>query len=125
MGLFSDTENNNNQDEVVINAPAEDNGTETRLGKEVESSLIKDSESEPEPVNNTGSSDVTIDDIHRQNETIIDLLEELVDKSTSGNSSGSKSSNRVTDRGSRSSSRVTDRKDSSDNSIGDGMNELL
>ncbi len=131
MGLFNDTDDNSRQDEVVIDAPAEDNSTETRLGKQVESDLIDDSETDSES-ESRGSSDVGLDDIHRQNETIIDLLEQLVDNndsessgSRSENRSGSRNSSRVTDRGSN-SGRVKDRKDSSnDNSIGDGMNELL
>lgn len=128
MGLFNDTDDNSRRDEVVIDAPAEDdNSTETRLGQEVESSLIDDSDKDTGSEDSFGSSDVSLDDIHRQNETIIDLLEQLVDKKESSSSgSGSRNSNRVTSRTSRNSNRVTDRKDSSDdNSIGDGMNELL
>jgi len=131
MGLFNDTDENSRQDEVVIDAPAEDNSTETRLGQQVEDSLINDSKSDSGS-KDTGS-DVSLDDIHRQNETIIDLLEKLVDKKSSTSSgsvskdrSTSRNSSRVTDRGSKSSNRVTDRADSSnDDSIGDGMNELL
>jgi len=131
MGLFNDTDDNSRQDEVVIDAPTEDSSSETRLGQQVEDSLIDDSE--PEPESDNLGTDVSLKDIHRQNETIIDLLERLVDKkdsksSSSGsrNRSSSRNSDRVTDRGSNSSGRVTDRKDSSnDDSIGDGMNELL
>lgn len=135
MGLFNDTDDSNRQDEVVIDAPEEDSSTETRLGQQVEDSLISDSESKSgsEPEKSLGGSDVSLDDIHRQNKTIIDLLEKLVDKKDSKSSgsrskdrSTSRNSSRVTDRGSNSASRVTDRKDSSnDDSIGDGMNELL
>lgn len=130
MGLFNDTDDSGRQDEVVIDAPADnsDKSEETRLGQQVEDSLVGgDQDSGTEK--STGSSDVNLDDIHRQNETIIDLLEKLVDQKDSGNSnsrSRGNNSDRVTDRGSKSTSRVTDRKDSSDNnSVGDGMNELL
>lgn len=121
MGLFND-ESQGRDDEVVIEAPEEDNSTETRLGQEVESSIVGDSSSSTST--ETDSSDVSLDDIHRQNETIIDLLEELVDRKSGSGATGraGSSSSRVTDR----SSRVTDREDSSDNdSIGEGMNELL
>lgn len=131
MGLFNDTDDSR-QDEVVIDAPADssDNSTETRLGKEVETSLIDDSDTDSTPTE-TSSSKVDLEDIHRQNKTIIDLLEKLVDdKDSKVSNSGAtgragSSSNRVTDRGSK-GNRVTDRKDSdNDESIGDGMNELL
>jgi hypothetical protein len=132
MGLFNDASDNNRQDEVVIDAPKEDSSGETRLGKEVETSLIDDSEQESKSGKNSGS-DISLEDVHRQNETIIDLLEQIVDKKDSKSSNtratdrtGSRNSDRITDRDSKSSSRVTDRKDSSnDDSIGDGMNELL
>ena len=131
MGLFDKT-GDDRQDEVVIEASDEDSSNETRLGKEVETSLIDD-DSGSESSSSGGTelgSDIGLKDIHRQNETIIELLEQLVDeKDSSGSSrvtSRSSSSSRVTDRDSGSSDRVTDRKDSSDNdSIGDGMNELL
>lgn len=127
MGLFNDTDDSSRQDEVVIDAPADtsDNSDETRLGKQVEESIVgKDKESESG--GSSDSSSLSLDDIHRQNETIIDLLEKLVDQKDSGSSSRESNSKRVTDRGSKSTSRVTDRKDSSDdNSVGDGMNELL
>ena len=128
MGRFNDA-SEGRSDEVVIDAPAEDSSDETRLGQEVESNLIG-SESES---NESSGSKVTMEDIHRQNETIIDLLEQLVDNESPETSNkgatgraGSRNSNRVTDEKSRGSNRVTDRNDSSDDdSIGDGMNELL
>lgn len=131
MGLFNDTDSDR-QDEVVIDAPAEEDSGETRLGQQVEDSLVNESEAGSNSEDNLGS-DISLKDIHRQNETIIDLLEQLVDKkdsksadSGSRGNAGSRNSSRVTDRGSNSSSRVKDRKDSSNNdSIGDGMNELL
>lgn len=131
MGLFNDS-GDNRQDEVVIDAPEDDSAEETRLGREVGSSLVDSSDNES-VTGASSDSDVSLDDIHRQNETIIDLLEQLVDNSDSTgssrdsrNRSNSRNSNRVTGRGSSSSNRVTDRKDSSnDESIGDGMNELL
>jgi len=123
MGLFNDSDDNTRQDEVVIDAPVENSSNETRLGKQVESNLVDDSESKS--VSTDPDSDISLKDIHSQNETIIDLLEQLVDKG-SKNKTGSRNSNRVTNRGSKSSNRVTDRKDSSNNeSIGEGMNELL
>lgn len=127
MGLFNDADDKSRQDEVVIDAPTDDSSTETRLGEQVENSLVDDSENENGSEKDLGGSNVSLDDIHRQNETIIDLLEELVDKkdSTSSNRSTSNNSSRVTDRGSKTSNRVTDRKDSSSDSVGDGMNELL
>jgi|GEM_PF-747861 cell wall assembly regulator SMI1 len=127
MGLFNDSEDNNRQDEVVIDVPEEDSSTETRLGKQVETDLIGNTGSESKSTD-TGSN-VSLEDIHSQNETIIDLLERLVNKGANSGSrdkTESRNSNRVTERRSKSSNRVTDRKDSSDNeSIGDGINELL
>lgn len=137
MGLFDNTDSQE-RDEVVIEAPEEDSSSgETRLGQEVEDSLINDSGSESGSRTGSQSSDVSLKDIHRQNQTIIDLLEKIVDDKKSSGRSRSSSSSRVTDRNSSSSSRhtsrsssgssrVTDREDSSDDdSIGDGMNELL
>lgn len=124
MGLF-DSSGEGNQDEVVIQAPEDDRSEETRLGKQVESDLIGESEE-----SDSGTSfgrDIDLEDIHRQNETIIDLLENLVDSSekTRNKSSSRKGGERSSGR--KSGSRgVSDGKNSEeDSSIGEGMNELL
>lgn len=115
MGLFDDTGSKKNEVRIGVS----DDPGNSRLKEDVEKKLDSGSSSR------SSSSDVTIDDIHRQNEKIISLLEQLTDNRSGKKerSTGSGSSNRVTDR-------VTDRSGESSESsegsdIGGGMDELL
>lgn len=117
MKLFDKlNENGNSQEEVVIDSSSESSsqseGMETRLGQEVEQNIVGD-EKESDNSENTGSSslpsmsgttstgkDVSMEDIHEQNEEIISLLKEI--------NSGDESSS-----------------DNPNDSIGGGMNGVL
>ena len=62
MGIF---DSDSSEEEVKISPGEEDEGKETRLRNEVESKVVDSDDG------------VTNEDLHRQNERIIELLEEL------------------------------------------------
>lgn len=119
MKLFDKlNEDGNSQEEVVIDSSSERSGqsesTETRLGQEVEQNIVGD-EKDTSTSESTGNSslpsmsgttntkeDVSMKDIHEQNEEIISLLKEI-------NSSDDESSS----------------SDNPNDSIGGGMNGVL
>lgn len=121
MALF-DRNKNDSKDEVRVSVPEgqkgrHSNSSNSKLRSEVESKVGSSGSGEtridPNSSSGTRNSSVDLEDIHRQNEKIISLLEQI---------SGEENQK---DHGS--SSRVTERKDKSekDNDIGGGMNELL
>lgn len=107
MGLFDDS-TSGKKGEVRIGVP-DDETDNSKLRGEVESRI--DTASDSSESRSSSSSDVSMDDIHRQNERIIELLQKLVEdqEDSRNNSSGS--------------SRVTDKEE--DDRVRGGMDELL
>lgn len=110
MGIFDNVKSDSGKDEVEINVSDSEDSVrvdssdqkESRLKNDVESSLTGSSSSGSSA--SPGSSSVSLEDIHSQNQRIIELLQRLADQnnnssSTTGSSSVSGSS---TSRSSRS-----------------------
>lgn len=109
MGLFDDT-SSGKRDEVRIGVSEKDENDGSQLKSDVEKRIgSKDSSS------SSGSS-VSVEDIHQQNERIIELLESLVDDKRSSDTD-------IGDPGSISDRRSNDTED--DKGMRGGMDELL
>lgn len=113
MGLFDKEDEKAGRNEVRVNVPSDrssDGTNGSKLKSEVESKVSSGSRRR----SSTGSKDtVDMDDIYRQNEKIIDLLQQIADSSEQKDRSSSKS------RETRSN------KNTENAGVGSDMNELL
>ena len=105
MGLF-DNDTRSKKGEVRIGVPDEKNENSSKLKGEVKSKI--DSASSSSQRSKSGGTEVSLKDLERQNERIINLLEKLIDED------GSRKDNTI---------RETESKDSS--GMRGGMDELL
>lgn len=93
--FFEDSDSQDRDGEVRISATEKDSSKDdgedrSKLEKEAESKLLGSSSGDSETTGSTGG--VTIEDVHEQNERIIELLEELNDDDSSKSSSSRQAS---------------------------------